>query len=124
MLCKYWESSGRVPLIGEKLEPWLRQTGLFSEVNVHEVIIPTGNRRRAAETQDPASQQEGQVVDPKTRALGLTFTDSTLRGFSNSRGMVNFGSTPELQSQCVEQCSTAEWWMDMPLYFVWARKST
>ena len=123
MLCKYWESGGQVPRIGEKLDPWLRQTGSFSEVNVRGVIVLVGNRWSAAEAQGPVRQQEGQAVDPKYKAFGLTFTDSTLRGFSNSHGMINLGSTPELQSQCVEQCSTAEWWVDMPLYFVWARKS-
>ena len=124
MLCKYWESSGQVPRIGEKLGPWLRQTGSFSEVNVREVIIPVGNRWSAAEAEGPVQQQEGQAVDPKYKALGLTFTDTARRGFSADRGMFTIGSTPELQSQCVEQFSTTEWRMDMPLHFVWARKST
>ena len=42
MLCKYCESNGQVPRVGEKLESWLRQAGSFSEVNAHEVIIPLG----------------------------------------------------------------------------------
>ena len=119
MLCKYWESHGQVPRIGEKLEPWLRQTGSFSEVDVREIIIPVGNRWSTAEAQDPV---EGQAVDPKYKALGLTFTDTGRRGFAD-RGMLVIGSTPELQSQCLEQFSTAEWRMDVPLHFVWARKS-
>jgi len=122
MLCKHWESNGQVPRIGEKLESWLRQADSFSEVNVHEVIIPIGNRWCAAEAQNPVQQQGEQVVDPKSKALGLTFTDTTRRSFSADRGMLSIGSTPELQSQCVEQFSTAEWRMDMPLHFVWARK--
>jgi hypothetical protein len=123
MLCKYWESHGQVPRIGGELEPLLRQTGAFSEVNVREIIIPAGNRWSTAEAQDPVLQQEGQVVDPKYKALGLTFTDAGRRGFSADRGMLTIGSTPELQSQCLEQFSTAEWRMDIPLHFVWARKS-
>ena len=125
-MCKYWESNGQVPRVGEKLEPWLRQTGSFSEVNVHEVVIPVGNRWSTAEAQEPVQQQEGQVIDPKSKALGLTFTDTTRRSFSAGKhhpGMLALGYTPELKSQCVEQFNTAEWRMDMPLHFVWARKS-
>jgi len=123
MLCKYWESNGQVPRVGERLESWLREAGLFSEVNVHEVTIPMGNRWCAAEAQNPVQQQEAQVVDPKSKALGLTFTDTGRRSFSD-RGMLVIGSTPELQSQCLEQFNTAEWRMNTPLHFVWARKSS
>ena len=123
MLCKYWESNDQVPRVGEKLELWLRQAGSFSEVNVHEVIIPIGNRWCAAEAQDPVQQQEERVVDPKSKELGLTFTDTARRSFSGDRGMLTIGSTPELQSQCLEQFNTVEWRVDTPLHFFWARKS-
>jgi hypothetical protein len=38
LVFKFWESNGQVPAVGSKLEPWLRQTGTFSEANVHEAI--------------------------------------------------------------------------------------
>ena len=44
LVYKFWESSGQVPTIGSKLEPWLRQTGTFSEVYVHKVIATFGSQ--------------------------------------------------------------------------------
>ena len=129
LLCEYWESNGR---IGENLEPWLRQTGSFSEINMHEVIVPVGNHVRrssaapVAVAQNPVVEQERQVVDHRRRALGLAFTEAAWRRFSGEKHhprMIALGYTPELKSQCVEQFTTSEWRMDMPLYFVWARKS-
>ena len=127
LLCEYWESNGRV---GENLEPWLRQTGSFSEINMHEVIVPVGNHVHRSSTPVAVAQntvqQEGQVVDHKRRALGLAFTEATWRRFSGEKhhpGLIALGYTLELKGQCVEQFNTSEWWMDMPLYFVWAQKS-
>ena len=44
LLCKYWESNGQVPVVGSKVESWLRQTSTFSEVNVHEAINTFGSQ--------------------------------------------------------------------------------
>jgi hypothetical protein len=117
------ESNGQVPQIGGKLESWLRQTDAFSEVDVHKVIAPVGNPSSAAATQSLV-QKEG-VVDSKCGPLGLTFTNSFRRSFSAEThpGLLALGYTPELKSQCVEEMSTSEWQMDMPLYFIWAQKS-
>jgi hypothetical protein len=48
LLSKYWESNGQVLAIGSKLESWVQEIGAFSQVNVHEVIIPLGNNPEAA----------------------------------------------------------------------------
>lgn len=113
--------------------PWLRQTGSFSEVNVHEVILPFGNPSASAtageaQTSFQQEQETQGVVDAKVRALAKVMTESSRRGFSasvekNNSGIVPLGSTAELMTQCVEQFSTLEWQMDMPLHFVYARKS-
>jgi hypothetical protein len=133
--CKYLDSKGR---IGENLEPWLRETGSFSEINMHEVMLPMGNHvhrsspvaaaAAAATTmvQDPVQVQEGQATDHKRRALASAFAEATWRSFAGDKHhprMIALGYTPELKSQCVEQFTTSEWQMDMPLHFVWARKS-
>ena len=127
LLCKVWESNGQDLRVGEKLESWLWQTGSFSEVIVHGVIVPVGNLSSddATTTQSHIHQQDGRVLDPKIRALAWAFTDVTRRDFSTGKhhGLGALGFTPELKSQCVEQFSTLEWRMDTPLYFVWARKS-
>ena len=44
LLCKFWESNGQVPIVGSKVESWVRQTGTFSEVNVHEAIDTFGSQ--------------------------------------------------------------------------------
>jgi hypothetical protein len=65
-------------------------------------------------------------VDPKLRALELAFTVSTRGTFATEKyhpRMVELGYTPEKKRQCLEQFSTSEWRMDMPLHFVWARKA-
>jgi len=107
-----------------------RQTGSFSEINMHEVIVPVGNHVHRSSAPVAVAQntvqQEGQVVDHKRRALGLAFTEATWRRFSGEKhhpGLIALGYTLGLKGQCVEQFNTSEWWMDMPLYFVWARKS-
>jgi hypothetical protein len=128
-LRKGWEYANHVPRVGEKVEPWLWQTGLFSEVNVRGVLLPFGNRPSAAtEAAQNVAQQEKQVVDPKAKLRGLAavIMEATRRGFSEAKpdaGMVALGFTPELRSQFLEQFSTSEWQMDMPLYFVSAQKS-
>jgi len=43
LVIKYWETNGGDARIGGKLESTLRETGAFSEVNVHEVVAPVGN---------------------------------------------------------------------------------
>lgn len=129
LLCEYWESNGQVPRVGENLESWLRQTGSFSEINVHEVIIPVGNHSptpAVAAVQNFFQQREGRVVDPKLIVLSLIFTEATRRSFAaetHHPRMLALGYTPELKRQCVEQYGTSEWWVDAPLHFVWARKS-
>jgi hypothetical protein len=129
LLRKGWEYVNQVQRVGEKVEPWLWQTGLFSEVNVHGIRLPFGNRSSAAaEAAQNSAQQEKQAVDPKAkvRALAGVIMESTRRGFAEAKqdpGMAALGFTPELKSQFVEQFSTAEWQMDMPLYFVSAQKS-
>jgi len=128
LLYKSWESNGQDPRAGEKIESWLRQAGSFSEVNVHEVIMPVGNRLSATATATAAQSavQQQEVVDSKLRALELAFTNSTRGTFATEKyhpRMVELGFTPEAKGQCLEQFSTSEWRMDMPLHFVWARKS-
>ena len=44
LVYKFWESSGQVPTVGSKLEPWLRQSGTFSEVYVHEANVTFGSQ--------------------------------------------------------------------------------
>jgi hypothetical protein len=140
LLLKYWESNRQVPRVGERVEPWLRQTGLFGEVNIHEVVLPFGNPSSATTdvSESGAAQntlatsrrgQEGRaaVVDPRAKvgALAKIITDSSRRGFSvenHHPGIVALGFTPELRGRCVEQFGASEWRMDMPLHFVSARK--
>lgn len=66
LLCKYWESNRQVPRVGEEVGPWPRQTGTFSEVNFHEVIVPVGNGSSSPlpAAQNPLQEQKGQRVDP------------------------------------------------------------
>ncbi len=122
LLHKYWESNGQIPEVGAKLESWLQQTGTFSEVNVHEAIALIGNSSSESAAAQNLVQQP---ADPKRRQLGLTFTKSLQRSFSAKThpGLLALGFTPELKSQCMAEWSTSGWQMDMPLYFVWARKS-
>jgi len=113
LLVKYWETSGGDARIGGKLESALREMGAFSEVNVHEVVTPLGNVANAA-------------ADPKCGPLGLTFLESFRRTFSTEDThpkMLALGLTPELKRQIAEELNTLGWQMNMPLHFVWARKS-
>jgi len=122
LLRKYWESNGQIPEVGAKLESWLQQTGAFSEVNVHEAIALVGN----SESESAAAQNlVQQPADPKRRQLGLVLTKSIQRSFSAKThpGLLALGFTPELKSQCMAEWSTSGWQIEMPLYFVWARKS-
>jgi len=48
LLVKYWETTGGNARIGGKLESALRETGAFSEVNVHKVVAPVGNLASSA----------------------------------------------------------------------------
>jgi hypothetical protein len=123
-MIKYWESHDQVPRVSEKVAPWLRQTGSFSEVNVHEVILPFGNPSSAT-TAGEAQTSESQGVDAKVGALAKVMTESSRRGFSVKKhnSGIPLGSTSDLKTQCVGQFSTLEWQMDMPLHFVYARKS-
>ncbi|KAI0252112.1 S-adenosyl-L-methionine-dependent methyltransferase [Lactifluus subvellereus] len=112
LLCKYWESNGQVLAIGSKLEPWLQETGAFSQVNVHKVIAPIGNNPEAA-------------ADTKLGRLASMYKDawrSTFLGKIHPKA-VEFGLTPELTKQAVEEVDTLEWQRDSPLYVVWAQKS-
>jgi hypothetical protein len=47
LVCKHGESNGQVLAMGSKLESWVQETGAFSQVNVHEVIAPSGNNPEA-----------------------------------------------------------------------------
>jgi len=54
------------------------------------------------------------------------FLESFRRDFSvedTHPKMLALGLTPELKRQIVEELNTLQWHMDMPLHFVWARKS-
>jgi len=109
---KYWEADGGDARISGKLESVVRETGAFSEVNAHEVVVRVGNPSPAA--------------DPKRGPLGLAFVESVRRTFSLEEThprMLALGLTPELKRQFVEELSTLEWQMDIPTHFVWARKS-
>jgi hypothetical protein len=124
LLHKFWESNGQIPEVGAKLESWLQQMGTFSEVNVHKTIALLGNpSSESAAAQNLVQQQEG-PADPKSRQLGLTLTKSIQRGFSGQThpGLLGLGFTPELKSQYLAEFSTAGWQMDMPVYFICARK--
>ena len=129
LLCKYWESNDQVPRVATQLEPWLRQAGSFGEVNVHKVIAPVGNTSSVSAAAAAAlaqnTVQQGGLVDPKCKPLGLTFTNSFRRSFSTEThpGLLALGFTPELKSQCAKEMNTSEWRMDMPLYLVWAQKT-
>jgi len=129
---KCWEdkNANYEPRVGDKVEPWLRETGSFGEVNVHKVILPYGNPSSAtARPAQDSAQQEKQVVDPKARALARVIMEGTRRLFSaenhnpGNSGMGAMGFPPELISQFLEQFSTSEWQMDMSMHFVCARKS-
>ena len=127
LLRKSWEYANHEARVGDKVESWLRETGSFSEVNVHKVILPYGNSSSvtAGAAQDSA-QQEKQVVDPKARALAMVIMEGTRRGFAaeeHNPGMAATGFTPELTSQFLEEFSTSEWQMDMSMHFVYAQKS-
>jgi hypothetical protein len=119
------------------MESWVRQIGSFGEVNVHEVGMTLGNRESkstpaATAAQNPVQQEEEEkqpVVDvdlTKLRPLESAFTYTAQGTFSiekyNPR-LLELGYTPETKRQCLEQFATSDWRMDMPLYFVWARKS-
>jgi hypothetical protein len=58
LLCKYWESNDQIPRISCMLGSWLQQTGVFSEVNVHQGIAPVGN---------PGASAGASVHDPPLR---------------------------------------------------------
>jgi len=127
LLRKFWDYTNHEPRVSDKVEPWLRETGSFSEVNVHKVILPYGNSSSAtAGAAQDSAQEEKQVVDPKARALAMVIMEGTRRIFSaegHNPGMAAMGFTPELHSQFLEQFSTSEWQMDMSMHFVCARKS-
>ncbi|KAI9451385.1 S-adenosyl-L-methionine-dependent methyltransferase [Russula earlei] len=105
LLCKYWESNGQVPRVSVELESWLRQTGAFSEVNVHEAVAPVGN----AGAGDGAS-----AADSESRQLGSTMKKSFRDGFSAEThpGLLALGFTPELKKQCMEEWDRSEWQME------------
>ena len=78
LLCKVWGSNSQGLRVGEKLEFWLWQTGIFSEFSDHGVIAPTGNLLSgdATTAQSHIHQRDGRVLDPRIRALGWGFTRS------------------------------------------------
>jgi len=112
LLCKYWESNDQVPTIGSKLEPWLQETGAFNQVNVDKVIAPVGNNTEA-------------TADTKLGRLALIYKNSWRSGFLGKMHpkAIEFGLTPELRKQAIEEIDTLEWQTDMPMYVVWAQKS-
>ncbi|KAI0252111.1 S-adenosyl-L-methionine-dependent methyltransferase [Lactifluus subvellereus] len=112
LVYKYWESNGQVLAIGSKLEPWLHETGAFSQMNVHEVIAPVGNNPEAA-----ADTKLGRLA-----SVGKNSWRSVFLGKVHPKA-VELGLTPELRKQAVEEVDTLEWQTDMPLYMVWAQKS-
>ncbi|KAI0252109.1 S-adenosyl-L-methionine-dependent methyltransferase [Lactifluus subvellereus] len=112
LYCKYWESNGQVLDICSKLEPWLQETGAFSQVSVHKVIVPVGNNPEAA-------------ADTKLGRLASMYKNSWRSSFLGKMHpkAVELGLTSELRKQAVEEVDTFEWQKDMPLYVVWAQKS-
>ncbi|KAI9429736.1 hypothetical protein H4582DRAFT_162540 [Lactarius indigo] len=110
LVCKFWESNGQVPAVGSKLQSWLRQTGTFSEVNVHEVVATFGSQVSS---------------DPRLGGLGLTFKNSWRSAFSGKTHpkLLALGFTPEFKERLLEEFDTLEWQFDFPLSCVSARRS-
>ena len=120
LLCKFWESNGQVPIAGSKVESWVRQTGTFSEVNVHEAVNTIGSQ---------ASPGTRHARTPPTRTLLMGRLDPRpsrwRRAFSGKThpGLLALGFTPEFKERLLEEYDASEWQLDCPLYCVWARKS-
>ncbi|KAH9080341.1 S-adenosyl-L-methionine-dependent methyltransferase [Lactarius deliciosus] len=110
LVCKLWESNGQVPAVGSNLRSWLRQTGTFSEVNVHEALATVGSHVSS---------------DPRLGGLGLTFKNSWRSAFSGKTHpkLLALGFTPEFKERLVEEFDTLEWRTDIPLSCVSARRS-
>ncbi|KAH9002772.1 S-adenosyl-L-methionine-dependent methyltransferase [Lactarius hatsudake] len=110
LVCKLWESNGQVPAVGSKLQSWLRQTGTFSEVNVHEALAPVGSHVSP---------------DPRLGGLGLTFKNSWRSAFSGKTHpkLLALGFAPEFKERLVEEFDTLEWRIDIPLSCISARRS-
>jgi len=110
LVYKFWESNGQVRTVGSKVEPWLRQIGTFSEVNVHEANATFGSQVSP---------------DPRLGGLALTIKNSWRRSFSGKThpGLLALGFTPELKERLLEEYDASEWQLDCPMYFVWAQRS-
>ena len=65
------------------------------------------------------------MTDTKLGRLALISKNSWRSGFLGKMHpkAVEFGLTPELRKQAVEEMDTLEWQTDMPMYVVWAQKS-
>ncbi|KAH9013496.1 S-adenosyl-L-methionine-dependent methyltransferase [Lactarius hengduanensis] len=110
LVCKLWESNSQVPAVGSKLQSWLRQTGTFSEVNVHEALATVGSHISP---------------DPRLGELSLTFKNSWRSAFSGKTHpkLLALGFTPEFKERVLEEFDTLEWRFDFPLSCVSARRS-
>lgn len=65
-------------------------------------------------------------ADPRLGGLGLTFKDSWRRSFSGKTHpkLLALGFTHEFKEQLLEEFDALEWQFDVPLYCVWARRSS
>ncbi|KAN0129531.1 S-adenosyl-L-methionine-dependent methyltransferase [Lactarius tabidus] len=106
LVYKFWESNGQVPAVGSKLESWLRQTGTFSEVNVHEAIATFGSQVSSG-------------------GLSLTLKNSWRRSLTGKThpGLLALGYTPEFKERLSEEYDASEWQHDCPVFCVWAQRS-
>jgi hypothetical protein len=122
LVYKFWESNGQVPAVGSKLESWLRQTGTFSEVNVHEAIATFGSQvssgtRLAAPTPT--------LLMGRLGGLSLTLKNSWRRSLTGKThpGLLALGYTPEFKERLSEEYDASEWQHDCPVFCVWAQRS-
>ena len=129
LVCKFWESNGQVPAVGSKLQSWLQQTGMFSQVNVHEATATFGSQvspgTRAPPARPHPNVAHGEDLDPRLGGLGLTFKNSLRSAFSGKTHprLVALGLTPEFKERLLEEYDASEWQFDMPLYWASARRS-
>ncbi|KAI9464948.1 hypothetical protein BJY52DRAFT_1247386 [Lactarius psammicola] len=126
LVCKFWESNGQIPAVGSKLQSWLRQTGTFSQINVHEAPATFGTLVSPGTRGSPPPEHcSWGFLDPRLGGLGLTFKNSMRSAFSGKThpGLLALGYTPEFKEQLLEEFDALEWQSDFLLFCVSARRS-
>ncbi|KAI0644106.1 S-adenosyl-L-methionine-dependent methyltransferase [Trametes meyenii] len=106
---KVLESSGADPQFGSKLKGIVESTGAFDKVHVNKVVVPIS----------------GKSEDPKLRKLGLTWKQNLTRvGQDLPSRWAEYGITPEMASQWIEEMHDPLRSMTTEMYFLAARKGT